>query len=39
MNAKSPITKSPITKSLSTDEVPGYLADRPVLRELVDPTR
>jgi 5-methylthioribose kinase len=37
MNAKSPITKSPITKSLSTDEVPGYLADRPVLRELVDP--
>ena len=37
MNAKSPIAKSPITKSLSTDEVPGYLADRPVLRELVDP--
>jgi 5-methylthioribose kinase len=37
MNAESPITKSPITKQLSTDEVPGYLADRPVLRELVDP--
>ena len=29
--------KSPTTTSLSSAEVPGYLADRPALRELVDP--